>query len=319
MNKHLSLCALLAFSLVGTAMAADFVVRFGRGAGEVAFLNTTTHPEPFGGVMPQGPMSFRLIDGRAIVVDTVAGRVLHFVADGNGCTAWPIATGAIACLGDVAPARGPHGGGLWVVNRLTQVVVLLDATGKPIKTVGGLGEKPGQFLDVVRLETAADGRLYAWDVGRRVVALFAADGTLTREFVDAGAGFCLDGSGTPVIGVWSETNPRLRLRHETQPTATTIETDLESEVPPVLWGTVGTEHLVGCVAGDDPKITAKMTRLAANGKTVVVLPLPAAQNMVRPVCVDERGQVWLATGNYDAAPTGTLRLQKLDLGGTPEG
>lgn len=335
MNRY-SMMILVLFALVGAQLAAEVPapkakvapmtagvsVGFGREAGQVAFVNPAVCKEPFGGPMPLGPQAFRISQGQVWLLDSVAGRLLRFDPAGRPATSLPVATGQVETLGDLALIGGSGGvDGAWVVNRLTQQIVRLAADGSKVATIGGLGEKPGEFLDVVRIETGRSGQLYVWDAGRKIVSIFSADGQWRRDVTGVGAGFCLTPDEELIVGIWTDEQPRLQLRFEAADgRQRVVSTDLESEVPPQLWlRSAAGELLIGCVDGQQPIGHWRLSRLTPDGKTIGVSSLRLPQHMNRGLVQDETGVLWVADGDYEQAPAGSLTIRRFDLGGQPEG
>lgn len=85
--------------------------------------------------------------------------------------------GPLTLPGDVAVGRG---GRLYVVDGANHRVVVSDASGRFLFTIGRRGSAPGELRDPVGIATDAKGRVYVADKGNGRVQVFDAAGVLQR-------------------------------------------------------------------------------------------------------------------------------------------
>ncbi|MFI5363362.1 MAG: 6-bladed beta-propeller [Elusimicrobiota bacterium] len=77
---------------------------------------------------------------------------------------------------------------LYVVDGKKSDLILYDAAGKLIKTVGSEGEKPGQFSEPRGVAIGPTGTVYVADTGNNRVEMFDADGNFIHAFGEKGSG-----------------------------------------------------------------------------------------------------------------------------------
>lgn len=81
-------------------------------------------------------------------------------------------------LGGTLPTGFDAAGNLHVLDRGASQVVVIDARGELVRTVGRKGEGPGEFTLPIRLGVWPDGRLVVTDFGRFAYQIFGPDGKL---------------------------------------------------------------------------------------------------------------------------------------------
>ncbi len=141
--------------------ATDAPPRFGEFRAEIRGL-----AEPSAAVV--GPR------GTVWIAEAFAGRVRSFAPDGEELTSWRL---------DALPGlpREPRGlalgpdGALYVSDALEQTVLVLDAQGKRLRTIGKRGSDPGQLREPRGLSLHG-GRLYVADAGNHRISVFGTDG-----------------------------------------------------------------------------------------------------------------------------------------------
>lgn len=74
------------------------------------------------------------------------------------------------------------GGTIVIGNGGTQELRFYDAAGGHLRTAGGQGEGPGQFVRLSLLGTFGGDSLLVWDIQQRRFSVFAPDGTFARVF-----------------------------------------------------------------------------------------------------------------------------------------
>ncbi|MEX2284356.1 MAG: 6-bladed beta-propeller, partial [Gemmatimonadota bacterium] len=67
-------------------------------------------------------------------------------------------------------------GAMFVYDGKVPIIRMYDATGKFVRNVGRAGEGPGEYRDVLGIETMADGRIAIWDPRNNRITLFDGKG-----------------------------------------------------------------------------------------------------------------------------------------------
>jgi len=113
-------------------------------------------------------------DGGSIVLSD-DGQVRRYSVDGRVLDRlyWsPCVDSRLDPLVSIACERD---GGVYIGNHTWCTLTRLDQHGGVIKSIGGMGSEPGQFLGITALVLAADGSLYVGDFGNGRVQHFSAD------------------------------------------------------------------------------------------------------------------------------------------------
>jgi DNA-binding beta-propeller fold protein YncE/tetratricopeptide (TPR) repeat protein len=84
-------------------------------------------------------------------------------------------------------AAASSGDRLYVLDDKKNALFVLDAAGKPLKTVGGVGAQPGQFKRARGLAVGPDGDVYVADTGNNRVQIFDHDGVFVDAFGEGGS------------------------------------------------------------------------------------------------------------------------------------
>ncbi len=188
------LCA--AFLAVSSlCQAQTWNLDFGDDKAQMAFYNRWNSNEKVEDV-PFGPMSFRVINNKLWVLDSVKGRVCCFDEKNKLLKDYviPGLKGNIlledfALVGD--DLSKPDA--VWVANTSDNMIRKISTiNGKVLAQFGGLGNKPGKIIQVSRLEADAGGRLYVADIGRGKLSVFTSTGAFLREYPWQGNGFVVD-------------------------------------------------------------------------------------------------------------------------------
>jgi len=81
-------------------------------------------------------------------------------------------------LTDVISVRTMDGGGLVVAESRTRELRIFDSAGQHVRTLGGIGEGPGEFSSLSTLSGLAGDTIWAWDSRNQRMTTFGPQGTL---------------------------------------------------------------------------------------------------------------------------------------------
>jgi hypothetical protein len=91
-------------------------------------------------------------------------------------------------FGDVRGVAFDAAGRLYVFDRQSSRVVVVDGTGKLVREVGQAGEGPGELRQPVDFTVLRDGTIVVADIGHRAYSLYGSDGTFQRLVSFGGGG-----------------------------------------------------------------------------------------------------------------------------------
>jgi len=84
-------------------------------------------------------------------------------------------------------AAASSGDRLYVLDRKKNALLVLDAAGKLVKSVGGAGSQTGQFKQPRGVAIGPDGEVYVADTGNNRVQIFDRDGKFVDAFGEGGS------------------------------------------------------------------------------------------------------------------------------------
>ncbi|NLI77689.1 MAG: hypothetical protein GX442_14800 [Candidatus Riflebacteria bacterium] len=301
----------MALALAAPCFGAGFSLPYGAGEHQVGFVNETTAPDQEL-LNPLGPLSFRVVGGTCWVLDTVNGRLHHLAADGK-----PMATIALPAresadwqdfavtVADGRPAA------FYVLDGAEQQVLRLSATGEVQGTFGGLGEEPGKFVQVFRIEVDAAGNMYVADRGRQVVSVLSPAGKVLREIDWEWSGFCLDPSGNLCYLRWDEDAGVNHLVVETLAgkSVRSVPLAIGPHFNPDLWRVEANgETVVSFNLPEGAPNQMRIARCGADGKVIAGCPLTPPKVMNRFLDWDG-ATCYLGVADYGEAPKGTFAVE----------
>lgn len=190
------LCVTALMGLVSlNCQAQSWSLEYGNEEGKVAFFNSNNNPN-FAEDAPYGPLSYRVIENKLWVLDSIAGQLGCY--DENGKLIKNVVVPGLEgfkLLEDFAlfgsDLNNPEY--VWIANAADNLVRKISLTdGKVLAQVGGLGNEPGKIVQVSQLEVDAGGRLYVADIGRSKLSIFTSSGAFLREFPWQSTGFVVD-------------------------------------------------------------------------------------------------------------------------------
>lgn len=194
MKVNSALCAVF-IAVSSLCQAQTWSLEYGNKIDQLGYTNRWNTSERFEGV-PYGPMSFRVINSKLWVLDSVSGRI--FCLDENSKVLKNINMPSLkgfmlledfALVGD--DPSNPDA--VWVANASDKMIRKVSASdGKVLAQFGGFGNQPGKVIQVNRLEADAGGRLYVGDVGRKKISVFTSSGAFLREYPWQSNGFVVD-------------------------------------------------------------------------------------------------------------------------------
>ena len=142
----------------------------------------------------------------AATTGDVPERLLrHFVVD------WRASNDSIVqAIGDVSDMAIALDGRVWIWDRTTPALWLMDVDGKAMRKISRAGSGPGEYRNANSIAVARDGALVMWDNGNSRITIYNADGTYRStaplQFGDCcGMSVYIDTQNR----IWLTTHPRM--------------------------------------------------------------------------------------------------------------
>lgn len=317
MNHRSALIALFV-SLSLPALGAGFSLGYGSGPAEVGFINETIRPN-VEELDPIGPASFRVVDGAAYVLDTVGGRLLKLGPGGDqNVTVTPLPTAPDRLFQDFAFGKRPDGTAVvYVVAVDTQEILAITPKGDQVAKLGGLGEEPGKFTQIARIEVGGSGRIYVADVGRQTLTVLDPSGKAIREVHWEWSGFALDTKENLARLRYDDRSKQNTLVIESPEGKVVRETPLaiEEHMNPDLWALDedGAAWLTYVEAAGF-KGQLQFVRCGPDGKPTFRQKLTPPRVMTRFLSRDRDGRFHLGVGDFGAAPKGRFAIEPFETG-----
>lgn len=134
------------------------------------------------------PMDLTVANGQLYVCDSSGKRIVIFGLDGTykasiGGKEYLERPSSVAVSADGSRIYVVDTGG---VDSDKHRLVLFDATGRHIKTIGKRGNEPGNFNLPISASVAPNGNVYVVDGGNFRIQVFSPDGRFIKAFGDVG-------------------------------------------------------------------------------------------------------------------------------------
>lgn len=182
----MSLVAILILGIAVPGMC-NWEITFGKEVAQVGFVNPPAGPEDF----PLGPNSFKLIDGKLWLADSVKGRILSFSVENKLETTISVPGLAKQFYLDDFAVQISNGKvvAVWVAERFANELVKVSPDGKELVRV-----KATSLAQIDELTVDSKGQLYVGDFGKSQLAVYSSEGKFLRKMPWQLSGFVTDSS-----------------------------------------------------------------------------------------------------------------------------
>ncbi|MBR4329905.1 MAG: hypothetical protein IKP71_08615 [Candidatus Riflebacteria bacterium] len=181
-----SVCLLASvLMLSATALLADVSIPYGEGSGKVDFTNFKKYPK-LEDPLPFGPLSFRMVDNKVWVADSIGGKLMQYDNNGKLVSEFSVMPEGIKpykvdefgpslniLIEDIAAVRGDYGSvkALWVVDSQKNKLLKFSPDGKKLAEV-----KNPEFGQLYRIEVSRSGYLFVADKAKRAIYVLDSEG-----------------------------------------------------------------------------------------------------------------------------------------------
>ncbi len=323
-----SLCLLTSiFMLSAGALLADVSIPYGEGAGKVDFTNNKKYPK-LDDPIPYGPMSFRLVEDKVWVSDSIGGKLMQFDNKGklisefsvmsDGTKPYTIDEYKLPMLNilieDIAPEKGEYGEAKawWVADSFNNKLMKFSVDGKKLAEI-----KNPEFVQLDRVEVSKAGHIYVSDKGKRAIFVLDSEGKILNTINWEWSGMAISAKNDVLYRLMWDNEAHRNLLVSTNIEGKVISTkmlDVEMLNPKLWWVDESKEE---CVITYTPLKGFKgnfiVVRVGFDGK------IRASKEMAAPVAMNriidniDYGDVYIGKCNFMEAPDGKFEIVPFDL------
>ena len=321
-----------AIMLTSCSAFADVIVQFGEGSGKVDYINNVKYPS-IQDPVPFGPMSFRLVEDKLCLIDSVGGKLMLFNRkDGKLISEFSVLPEGVkksytedvyvnpttkkeekfpslnTLVEDFAPVVDEVGTvqAWWLADSHSRKLVKYSKDGKKLAEI-----ENKEFIQFNRIEVGAAGNVFVADSGARSIFAFDADGRFLYKTNWEWTGMSV-GSEDKLYRLAYEPEAQ---KHNLVATgldgkvvsATVLET--EPMFNAKLWWVdeAKGECLVTYTPAGEFKGYFEVIRLGLDGNILGRDMINAAYGMNRIIDY-QNGEMYLGKADYRVAPEGSLEI-----------
>ena len=261
---------------------------------------------------PDGPASYRVVNGNLWVLDSVKGRVLCFSGENKliQTVIFPTLKPEFI-LSDFALQLSSAGEVQAVVTVDTRAkeIVVVDAAGKELRRI-----KADSMTQLDEVDVDSEGRIYVGDYAAGSISVFAADGQVQRSFPWQVSGFVTDlqnnlhlldykeGSGHALVTLAADGQEIARQ-----------ELGMPEMQNPRIWSVNASgERLVSMVPPSGNPAEQVLCSISADGKIIAKADFTNPYYINRYLAAGD-GHAWLVKADYLKAPAQSVKIETLSL------
>ena len=323
-----SLCLLTSvIMLSATTLLADVSVPYGEGAGKVDFTNYKKYPK-LEDPLPYGPLSFRLIENKVWIADSIGGKLMQFDDKGKlvsefsvmpkGTKSYDIDEYKLPKLNilieDIAPVKGEYGEVVawWVADSVKNKLLKYSVDGKMLAEI----KKP-EFSQLFRIEVSKSGYLFVADKAKRSIFVLDSEGKILNTINWEWSGMAVPSTGDVLYRLMWDNESHRNILVSTDIQGKVISThELEVQMlNPQLWWV--DESKSECVITYTPlegfKGKFNVVRVGFDGKVKSNVELTAPLAMNRIIDNIDYTDIFVGKCNFLNAPEGKFEVVPFKL------
>ncbi len=187
-----SLCLLASILMISAGtLFADVSIPYGEGAGKVDFTNNKRFPK-LEDPLPFGPMSFRLIEDKVWVADSVGGKLMQYDNKGKLISEFSVIPEGTKpytideynsphlniLIEDIAPVRGEYGEAKawWIADSVNNKLLKYSVDGKKLAEI-----ENSEFGQLYRIEVGNSGHLFVADMAKSTIFVLDSEGKIVNK------------------------------------------------------------------------------------------------------------------------------------------
>ena len=318
-----SLCLLASFLLISAGtLLADVSIPYGEGAGKVDFTNNKRFPE-LEDPLPYGPMSFRLVEDKIWVADSVGGKLMQFDNKGKLISEFSVMPEGVKpyiideyklpllkiLIEDIAPVKGEYGEAKawWITDSMENKLLKFSVDGKKLAEV-----KNPEFCQINRIEVGNLGHLFVADLAKSAIYVLDSEGKLLNTINWECSGMAVSGKDETLYRLMWDAEAHRNILVSTNIDGKVISSKmLEVEMfNPNLWWV--DEAKGECVISYTPlegyNGYFNVVRVGLDGKVISSVKLTAPVAMNRIIDNIDYSDVYVGKCNFTNAPEGKFEV-----------
>jgi len=318
-----TLCLLTSiFMISASALLADVAIPYGEGTGKVDFTNNKKYPK-LDDPLPYGPLSFRLVEDKVWVADSIGGKLMQYDNKGKllseisvlpeGTKPYTIDEYKLPILNilieDIAPVKGEYGDAIawWVVDSVGNKLLKYSVDGKKLAEV-----KNNEFVQLYRIEVGRSGHIFVADKAKRAIFVLDSEGKMLNKLNWEWSGMAVAGKDDILYRLmWDNEAHRNVLVSTNTDGKVVFAKMLEVEMfDPRLWWVDESkgECLITYTPLEGFKGNLIVVRVGFDGKVKASGELPAPVVMNRIIDHIDYSDVYIGKCNFMNAPEGKFEV-----------
>lgn len=321
MKLHSSVLA--SFLMLSSCISfADVAVYYGEGPGKVDFINAKKYPniqEP----LPFGPLSFRMVEDKVWVTDSVGGKLMQFNQKGKlvsefsllpkGAKPYKLEYGSPTSnilVEDFAPVKGAYGDVVawWIADSQGNKLVKFSVDGKKLAEV-----THPEFCQLFRVEVGMGGHLFVADKAASAIFVFDPQGKFLRKYSWEWTGMAVAGTDEKLYRLVFDREAGKHHLVATDlegKTVSATQLDVENMFNSNLWWVDENsgEAVITYTPATGFNGTYYIVRVGLDGAIKASGNLKAPFVMNRFIDNLDYSEVFIGKANYEEAPNGKLEI-----------
>ncbi len=322
-----SLCLLTSvLMLSATALLADVSIPYGEGSGKVDFTNFKKYPK-LEDPLPFGPLSFRMVDNKVWVADSIGGKLMQYDNNGKFVSEFSVMPEGTKpykvdefgpslniLIEDIAAVRGDDGSvtALWVVDSQKNKLLKFSPDGKKLAEV-----KNPEFSQLYRVEVSKSGYLFVADKAKRAIFVLDSEGKVLNTINWEWSGMAVSSTDDTLYRLMWDNEAHRNILVSTNLEGKTVSThmlDVEMLNPQLWWVDESKQE---CLITYTPlkgfNGTFNVVRVGLDGKVKSSGELPAPVAMNRIIDNVNYTDIYVGKCNFLNAPEGKFEIVPFKL------
>ena len=326
--KKNSLCLLASILMISAGtLLADVSIPYGEGAGKVDFTNNKRFPK-LEDPLPFGPMSFRLVEDKVWVADSVGGKLMQYDNKGKLLSEFSVMSEGKKpytvdqynvphlniLIEDIAPVKGEYGDAkaLWIADSVSNKLMKYSVDGKKLAEI-----KNPEFGQLFRIEVGNSGHLFVADMAKSLIFILDSEGKIIDRINWEWSGYAVSGKNDVLYRLMWDGEAHRNILVATNIQGKVVSTkmlDVEMFNPKLWWVD---ETKGDCVItytpteGFDGKFI--VVRVGLDGKVISKSELVAPVAMNRIIDNIDYGDIFVGKCNFMNAPEGKFEIIPLKM------